>query len=182
MLVALRAWPRLSHALLEKLGGGYELSMEALSRNWDAGRDWGSTRVQIDIPLSEAIVCISTVFMNVCSTSVPVMLPFQRLELTNVSTWYSLNTTQLQIQSKVKSQMSNVSKLLLWFCFETLFGCARLHFCNSIMLLENIPCKHGMEWFSSVLWQLLSDSCLAGCPKLTFKYSGNAVSLVDVTN
>lgn len=99
------AWPRLSHVLLEKLGGEYELSMEALSRSGDAGGDWGSTGVQIDIPLSEVIVCISTVFMNVCSPSVPVMLPFQRLELTNASTRYCFNTTQLQIQSKVKGQM-----------------------------------------------------------------------------
>lgn len=82
------AWPRLSHVLLEKLGGGYELSMEALSRNEDTGGDWGSTGVQIVIPLSEVIVCISTVFMNVWSPSVPVMLPFQRPERTDALTWY----------------------------------------------------------------------------------------------
>lgn len=54
---------------------------------------------------------------------------------------------------------------------------------------KNTPWKQeslGMEWFSSVLWHFyflfLSDSCLAGCPKLTFLNTvWEAVSFVDVT-
>lgn len=35
---------RMSHVLLGKIVGGYELGMEALSRSWDAGVDWVMTR------------------------------------------------------------------------------------------------------------------------------------------
>lgn len=117
--------------------------MEALSRSGDAEGDWGSTGVQIDIPLSEVIVCISTVFMNVCSPSVPVMLPSQRPEQNQ---YFNLILYQRHLTpSSFSSQESNVQCFnvivcKMWVCSEPLFGCARLHVCNSIMLLENIPC------------------------------------------
>lgn len=48
-------------------------------------------------------------------------------------------------------------------------GCT---FCNSIMLLEKYTLKTRVSWygmvFQCIVTIFLSDSCLAGCPKLTF--------------
>lgn len=70
---------RMSHVLLGKTVGGYELGMEALSRSWDAGVDWvmkrGSNQYS---PISEVIVtepsnvCIRTVLhecmLTICTS------------------------------------------------------------------------------------------------------------------
>lgn len=51
-------------------------------------------------------------------------------------------------------------------------GSQRLHFCNSIMLLEKYTLKTRVSWygmvFQCIVTIFLSDSCLAGCPKLSF--------------
>lgn len=113
------ALPRLPHVLLGKLGGGYELDMEALSRSWDTGVDWGRTGVQSIFPYlrsycygAERRLYPQLFFMNVCSPSVPAKLPFQRSEQVNASVNKLLGWLQIQ-SKKIKSQISNYS--MTWF-------------------------------------------------------------------
>lgn len=88
---------RMSHVLLGKIVGRYELGMEVQShRSWDAASRLGHDRGFKNISPSQKLLLRSRAtsvsalfFMNVSSPSAPAMLPFQRPEQTNVYVKYS---------------------------------------------------------------------------------------------
>lgn len=181
---------RMSHVLLGKIVGGYELGMEALSRSWDAGVDWVMTKGFKSIfPPSQKLLLRSWAtsvsalfFMNVCSPSAPAMLPFQRPEQTNTYVKYPLNLglviswiqkskakypTIQSLQCQLQSQQIDVALLQdfsVWVCKAALL---QFHYAAGKIHPEN---KSLLVWngFPVYCDNFLSDSCLAGCPKLTF--------------
>lgn len=139
-------------------------------------------------PISEVIVtepsnvCIRTVLheciLTICTSHAALSetranqclckVPFESLS------GYQLNP---KIKAKYpidpKPPVSTSPNKQTWLCSKTsLYGFARLHFCNSIMLLEKYTLKTRVSWYGMVFQCIvtisLSDSCLAGCPKLTF--------------
>lgn len=194
---------RMSHVLLGKIVGRYELGMEVQSRRrWDAGRRLGHDKGFKSIfPPSQKLLLRSRAtsvsalfFMNVSSPSAPAMLLFQRPEQTNVyvknffliSVWLSDESKKKKKKkkgekTKTKSQISHWSKassinksqqidvallqdFSVWVCKAALFAIP-------LCCWKNTPWKqdswYGMV-FQCIVTIFLSDSCLAGCPKLTF--------------
>lgn len=121
-------------------------------------------------------------FMNVCSPSAPAMLPFQRPEQTNTYVKYPLNLglviswiqkskakypTIQSLQCQLQSQQIDVALLQdfsVWVCKAALL---QFHYAAGKIHPEN---KSLLVWngFPVYCDNFLSDSCLAGCPKLTF--------------
>lgn len=179
------------HVLLGKIVGRYELGMEGQShRSWEAGSRLGHDKGFKSIFPHLRSYCYGAeqrLYPHCSSWMYPHHLhqpccPFrdQSKPLFMLSTIFNLGLVISWIQ-KSKSQISHWSKRLRCqvptnrrgfaprlLCMG-LQGCT---FCNSIMLLEKYTLKTRVSWygmvFQCIVTIFLSDSCLAGCPKLTF--------------
>lgn len=145
---------RVSHVLLGKIVGGYELGMEALScRSWDAGVDWVTTRGSNQyFPISEVIVrepsnvCIRTVLheciLTICTSHAALSetRANQCLCRAPFESWFGYRTSpkkQSQISRDPKPPISANPNNRRGFAPRLLcMGSQGCTFCNSIMLLE----------------------------------------------
>lgn len=167
---------RMSHVLLGKIVGRYELGMEVQSRrSWDAGSRLGHDKgVQINIsPISEVIVtepsnvCIRTVLheciLTICTSHAALSETRANQCLCEVLflilVWLSVESKNqkpnipliqsLRCQLVPTNRRGFAPRLL---CMGSL-GCT---FAIPLCCWKNTPWKQeslGMEWFSSVLWQ-----------------------------
>lgn len=152
--------------------------------------DWSWKGVHINISPSQKLLLWSRatsvcalLFMNVSSPSAPAMLPFQRPEQTNVYVKYPFKSwSGLSLKYK-KNQKPNIPLIQSLRCqqvptnrrgFAPKLLCMGLQGCTFAIPLccwKNTPWKqvscYGMV-FQCIVTISMSDSCLAGCPKLTF--------------
>lgn len=186
---------RMSHVLLGMIVGRYELGMEVQSRrSWDAGSRLGHGKgVQINISLSQKLlltepsnVCIRTVLheciLTICTSHAALSETRANQCLCKVLflilVWLSVeskknkkskakNPTDPKPLVSTKSQQIDVALLQhfsVWVCKAALlqfhYAAGKIHPENKSLLIWN--------GFPVYCDNFLSDSCLAGCPKLTF--------------
>lgn len=180
---------RVSHVLLGKIVGGYELGMEALScRSWDAGVDWVMTRGSNQyFPISEVIVrepsnvCIRTVLheciLTICTSHAALSetranqclcrAPFEswfgyRMNPKNKAKYPMIQSLQYQLAPTL--DVALLQDFSVWVRKAALL---QFHYAAGKINPEN---KSLLVWngFPVYCDNFLSDSCLAGCPKLTF--------------